>query len=102
MARPLIGITKDVVDMTDQKVVAIGSGTPIDERPVSKFCVEALEESLAQARAGEIVGVAIAKQHHDTSGSYQIGGKCGSYSLLGALERVKRAAHELIEETELP
>ena len=83
---------------SEDNVVTIGSGVSIKAMPVSPKCVEVLEEALAQAKAGEIINVALAKQHHDGLASYHMGGNSWSYSLLGALERVVRAIHETLDE----
>ena len=61
-------------------------GQPIGEREVQPMLVEALEKMLEQARSGEIVGAALVKLHCDGLGSWDVAGKVGGYSLLGAAD----------------
>jgi hypothetical protein len=62
-------------------------------REPNATCVKLLEDLLEQARAGEVQVIVVAKQHHDGTGSWIVGGLVGSYSLLGALHR---AAHYML------
>jgi hypothetical protein len=83
--------------MTDN--VAPLFGGPRHVREVNEIAVAALEEALEAARSGEVVGVVIARLHHDNLSSYQIAGKIGGYGIIGALEVVKaELTHLHIEE----
>lgn len=60
--------------------------------PVMQPCdvtISTLEDLLAQARTGEIIGVVAATQHHDNLSSYRVSGLVGSYSILGAIDHAK-------------
>jgi DNA-binding transcriptional LysR family regulator len=52
--------------------------------------VEYLETLLAQARAGDVVGVAVVPLWYDRSASYSIVGTVGGYSMQGALACVQQ------------
>lgn len=52
-------------------------------------CIEALEAALVNARAGEAVGVVVFEQCPDGDATWNWGGMCGSYSLLGAIDVAK-------------
>lgn len=55
-------------------------------------CIETLRQMLEMAEAGEITGIVCARLHGNNLSSYVIAGRCGPYSLLGALDL---AAHDL-------
>jgi hypothetical protein len=59
-------------------------GQPTGERDVQPTLVAALEKMLEQARSGEIVGAALVKLHCDGLASWDVAGKVGGYSLIGA------------------
>ena len=59
------------------------------EREVIESTVVALEDALEAARAGEIIGVAIAMLYHKGIGGYSVCGRVGGYNMLGALEMAK-------------
>ena len=58
-------------------------------REPNAACIETIERWLEQARAGEIVGVALAGLGHDGFSQYSVAGKVGGYSMIGALEVAK-------------
>lgn len=70
------------------RVVSLYGG-PTGERAPVDNCVLALEELLAKARAGEVVGVAVACLHFDRLASYHVAGQVGGYGIIGALEVAK-------------
>ena len=67
------------------KVTSLHGGPTYEKEP-SPACIEVLEELLAQAKAGEIVGIATAAMTHDGCGEWRIGGRVGGYSMLGAAD----------------
>jgi hypothetical protein len=64
-------------------------GAVTGERQVVQSAVEALREMLEMAEAGELIGFAGAYLTHDGCGCYQVAGRVGGYSTLGALETAK-------------
>ena len=60
-------------------------GGPTGERKPSPMCIEAIEEVLELAKAGEITGVAIASVYFDGRSDYRLSGFVGGYGLLGAV-----------------
>lgn len=70
------------------KVVSL-SGQKIPDGSPNQCAIEALEEVLEKARAGEICGVVLCALYADRSASYQINGMVGGYSLLGAVDIAK-------------
>lgn len=74
--------------MADDKVVGL-RGALVPERKVNETCVELLEELLAQALSGEIVGVAAVSLHFNSGTSWSVAGTVGGYGMVGACERVK-------------
>lgn len=75
--------------MTDN--VASLFGGPTGQREVNQFCIDALEAMLQKAKAGEVIGVAMACMYHDGLAAYEMGGMIGGYPMLGALEITKMA-----------
>jgi hypothetical protein len=69
-------------------------GGPVGLRETNETCIAVLEDWLAKAKAGEIVGVALVGLCYDNLSLYSIGGKVGGYSMLGGLEMAKQ---DLIE-----
>ena len=69
-------------------VSGLFGNVPVHGEPVPS-CVAALEDWLAMAKAGEIVGVALAGVTPDNKGCEVISGVIGSYGLLGALHMTK-------------
>lgn len=61
--------------------------------------VEYLHGLVAQAEAGEIVGMAASFMHGDGLASWSQVGQVGSFSMLGALRKVE---HELIKTVDAP
>lgn len=51
--------------------------------------VDALEQALEQAQAGEIMGVCIVKLHRDRFSSYDTAGICKHYGMIGGMEVAK-------------
>lgn len=54
------------------------------QREPNALCISALERALEKARSGEIIGVGLVELYHDTSSNYALGGRVGSYTMLGA------------------
>lgn len=79
-----------------EKVTSLFGG-PTGERTVNELAVAALEEWLAKARSGEIVGVAVAALHCDGLGSCQLAGRVGGYSMLGALDDAHSQVMEIVK-----
>lgn len=75
-------------------------GGPIGQREVVESAVKAAQELLEAVEAGEVVGVAIVRLHHDRLASYQLGGRIGGFALLGALETAKADLIEINSITE--
>lgn len=73
-------------------------GGPTGERERSEYAVEVLTDLLERAKSGEVVGVAVASLYYDGAAAYDIAGKVGGYSMMGALDVAK--AHLLKLETE--
>jgi hypothetical protein len=75
--------------MADEaKVIGLYSGVDIQAMEPNGNTVKTLEHALAQAKAGEIVGVGIAKTHHDNMASFHLGGKVLGYAFMGAVSRM--------------
>lgn len=70
------------------EVVSI-HGAPVHAGDPVEPCVSALEDMLERARAGEVIGVAMAVMHSDRSSSFTFGGYLDSYGVIGALEMVR-------------
>jgi len=81
-------------------VVSINGGLPSSVPKVSLAVVDALEEYLEMAKAGEIVAFAGAVQHCDGLGSYRVVGHFGRYSVLGALRRAEHDLNIVMDEVE--
>jgi hypothetical protein len=64
-------------------VTAIRGGITGELTP-NAACIEALEDVLERARAGQVVGVAISELYHDGLAGWQLGGFLGGYALMGA------------------
>lgn len=71
--------------MNEYKVVAL-NGEPAYTKEPEENCVQVIEELLERARSGEVVGIVGAVQYYDDTSTYQLGGRCGSFALLGALQ----------------
>lgn len=71
-------------------------GGPTGERVVSEAAVAALDEWLERALSGEIVGFAIAVLHHDGLGAFELAGRVGGYSMLGALDAAHARVLEIV------
>lgn len=65
-------------------------GGPAGEREVVASAVESAEELLRAAQSGEVIGFAVIKLHHDAMTSWSVAGRVGGYSMIGAMELVKR------------
>lgn len=61
----------------------------IHQPEVMESVVDALEELLADAKAGKITGIAFATVDFKGAGSYTVAGRVGGYTLLGGLEMLK-------------
>jgi len=70
----------------NEKIVRMFPGFGLAETPKkpNQEVIKSLEECLEQAKAGEIIGVVIAKREHDGSGSYSYAGFLGM-SVVGAM-----------------
>lgn len=64
-------------------------GGPTGQREVNQIAVEEAEELLTALRAGEVVGFAVVRLHHDHLSSWRLAGQVGGYSMIGGLEHVK-------------
>lgn len=64
-------------------------GGPTGAPEPNTSCIAALEELLEKAKAGEVVGVAVACLHYDRLASYHIAGQVGGYGIIGAIESAK-------------
>lgn len=73
-------------------------GGPVGQREPNETCIETLEEWLEMARAGEIVGVAMAGLSFDGTARYGVGGRVGGYGIVGALEIAKTDIVELLRD----
>jgi hypothetical protein len=82
------------------EVIAISTGCDLAHPTPNEICVATLEEALAQARAGGIVGVALARLHNDGCGSFSLSGKVGGYSMLGAVCRLQDELNHVLSEEE--
>lgn len=69
-------------------------GGPSGLPEVSEVAVSTLRDLLERAEAGELIGVAAVCVHCDGAASYNIGGRVGGFSAIGALEMAKA---ELLE-----
>lgn len=74
------------------KIVSLFN-TTIPQGEPHEGLVELLEEMLASARSGQIVGAACAFLNHDGAAVYHIIGRVGGFSMQGALDC---ARHELL------
>lgn len=79
-------------------VVGIHGKVDIEEPMPSAAVINTLEEVLAKARAGEIVGVAIAINTRSELGEYVLGGRVCRYELLGAVSRMNHELNVLIRD----
>lgn len=70
------------------EVVSLTGGLT-HQREVVPGCVSVLEDLLERARAGEIVGVAVAGLRYDATAAYRVGGRVGGYGMIGALEMIR-------------
>lgn len=61
-------------------------GEPTGQPKPNEHCIATLEEWLDMARAGELIGVAMAGLRSNGCGRYAVGGTIGGYSMLGALD----------------
>jgi len=86
--------------MVSDNVVGINGGLPTSVPKVSQSVVEALDEYLEMAKAGEIVAFVGAAQHFDGLGSYRVVGHFGQYSVLGSLRRAEHDLHLVMDEVE--
>ena len=82
------------------EVISLFTGQDVQCPTPNETCVAILRDALAQAEAGEIIGVAMAKLHHDHLGSFRVGGQVGGYSMLGALYRVQSEISRILEEAD--
>ena len=83
--------------MSDDKVVSVFGG-PTGEPAPNEILIATLERALEAAKAGEIVGGAIAYLHSDGHGSFNVAGQIGGYSMLGAVEMAKSYIVEINKE----
>ena len=70
-------------------VTSLRGGAIVVPEPNQQF-IELLEETLVMARAGEVVGGAMALLHGDGCASYTAGGTLGGYSIIGAVQVLNR------------
>lgn len=72
--------------MSEEKIVPIFPGIVVEGKggESNQYVIAALEECLEQAKAGEIIGVVIAKKTKDNKGEYTFGGRLGM-TVVGAL-----------------
>lgn len=71
-----------------ENVIPINGG-PTGLPEPNANCIRALEEWLAMARAGEIVGVSLVGLTFSGGGCWAVAGKVGGFSMLGALEIIR-------------
>lgn len=69
----------------EKKVISLNGG-PTGEREICSGAVAALTDALEKAKSGELIGVVIVERYFDSAAGYQIGGKMGGYTMLGAFE----------------
>ena len=74
---------------------AVMSADTGSARQPNQILVKELERLLEAARAGQIVGMAAAYQHHDRTISYSYAGSVGGFSLIGGLDCVKERLVQL-------
>lgn len=79
------------------EVVSLTGGLT-HQREVVPNCVSVLEDLLERARAGEIVGVAVAGLYYDATAAYWVGGRVGGYGMIGALEMIRADLVEINRE----
>lgn len=76
--------------MSDDKVVSI-HGQPLPPQGENnERTIAALREALEEAEAGEVIGIGLVKFHADNCASFRLSGWAGSYSMLGACDRLKQ------------
>lgn len=80
------------------KVVSL-RGQPTGERKVNANAVAAAQRLLEQAQAGEVIGVAVVTLHYDSAAAFDMAGKLGGYSMLGACDMVHDLLVEVNKET---
>lgn len=71
-------------------------GGPVGTREPNETCVRTLEEWLERARAGEVVGVAIAGLCFDHTACWSASGTVGGYALVGAMEVAKAEVLDVV------
>lgn len=71
-------------------------GGATGQREPNENAISTLEELLEMARAGEIIGIAVAGLCHDGCGMYRLAGRVGGYSMLGAVEIAKAELIDIV------
>jgi CO dehydrogenase/acetyl-CoA synthase delta subunit len=71
------------------EIVSLVGAVPLVEATPNETLVKELERLLTAARAGQIVGMAGAYQHHDRIITYSYAGAVGGYAVLGGLDCLK-------------
>jgi hypothetical protein len=61
-------------------------GGPVGVPEPNDTCIEAIRKLLEMAESGEVVGIAVAALDKDGCGRWELAGRVGGYSMLGALE----------------
>jgi hypothetical protein len=82
--------------MTEDNVRSMFGGPPMVKEPNAET-IDALEELLQMAMAGEIIGVAFVYHFFDGTAAWSHGGQIGSYSGLGAAHMLTRGIEEACE-----
>lgn len=83
------------------KIIGLhGQHIPETQEPVESV-VEALEEMLADAKAGQLIGIGCVTMDHSSRAGYRLCGYLSSYSALGAVEMIKAdLAGAIMEDSE--
>lgn len=84
--------------MNEETVVSIIDGGAIKAGEPNENCIETLEELLADAKIGEIVGISAACVHQDGASSFKYGGCVKKHGMLGALSRLTYFINKLIDQ----
>jgi hypothetical protein len=64
-------------------------GGPAGVAEPNEVCIDALRAVLEMAESGEIVGVAMVALDKDGLGRWEVAGRVGGYSMLGAMEMAR-------------
>ena len=84
--------------MTEVSNVAAFPGHITYEPEIVQSAIDALEDMLAQAKRGELIGLSCVYVMHTGRAAYWVAGKPGGYSTIGAVECMKRHLIECVDD----